>query len=87
MNSLKHPKDFISSPSSCKACQAYFGTHRLMGPSRLVNKNLGTQVSFVLALGKLITFLAQVAIMGCLVTWELIDKLGLGLLPMGQSLH
>jgi hypothetical protein len=59
---------------SCKACQAYFGTHRLMGPSRLVNKDLGTQMSFVLELGKLITFQAQVAILGCLVTCELIDK-------------
>jgi hypothetical protein len=58
-----------------------------MGPLRLVNKDLGTQVSFVLALGNLITFLAQVAILGCLVTWELIDKIGVGLLPMGQSLH
>jgi hypothetical protein len=58
-----------------------------MGPSRLVNKDLGTQKSFVLALGKLITFLAQVAILGCLVTWESNDKLGVKLLPMGQSLH
>jgi hypothetical protein len=58
-----------------------------MGPSRLVNKDLGTQTSFVLALGKLITFLAQVAILGCLVTCELIDKLGVGLLPMEQSLN
>jgi hypothetical protein len=53
---------------SCKVCQAYFGPHRLMSPSILVNKDLGTQMSFVLALGKLITFLAQVAILGCLVT-------------------
>jgi hypothetical protein len=58
-----------------------------MGPSRLVNKDLGSQTSFVLALGKLIIFLAQVAILGGLVTLELIDKLGVGLLPMGQSLH
>jgi hypothetical protein len=58
-----------------------------MGPLRLVNKDLGTQKSFVLALGKLITFLAQVAILGCLVIREIIDKLEVGLLPMGQSLH
>jgi hypothetical protein len=58
-----------------------------MGLSRLVNKDLGTQTSFVLALGKLITFLAQVAILGCLVTCELIDKIGVEVLPMGQSLH
>jgi hypothetical protein len=58
-----------------------------MGPSWLVNKDLGTQKSFVLALGKLITFLAQVAIVGCLVTRELIDKIGVEVLPMGQSLH
>jgi hypothetical protein len=49
-----------------------------MGPSRLVNKDLRTQKSFVLALGKLITFLAQVAILGCLVTCEIIDKLEVG---------
>jgi hypothetical protein len=47
-----------------------------MGPSRLVNKDLGTQLSFVLALDKLITFVAQIAILGCLVTYESIDKLG-----------
>jgi hypothetical protein len=58
-----------------------------MGPLRLVNKDLGTQKSFVLALGKLITFLAQVAILGCLVTRELIGKIGVEVLPMGQSLH
>jgi hypothetical protein len=61
--------------------------HLLMGPSRLVNKDLGTQMSFVLALSKLITFLAQVAILGCLVTYESIDKLGVEKLPMGQSLY
>jgi hypothetical protein len=33
-------------------------------------------MSIVLALGKLITFLAQVAILGCLVIYESIDKLG-----------
>ena len=58
-----------------------------MGPLRLVNKDLGTQVSFVLALGKLVTFLAQAAILGCLVIYESNDKLGVGILPMGQSLH
>jgi hypothetical protein len=49
-----------------------------MGSSRLVNKDLGAQESFVLALGKLITFLTQVAILGCLVTWEIFDKLEVG---------
>jgi hypothetical protein len=49
-----------------------------MGPSRLVNKDLGTQKSFALALGKLITFLAQVVVLGCLVTCEIIDKLEVG---------
>jgi hypothetical protein len=43
-----------------------------MGPSRLVNKDLGTQMPFVLALGKLITFLAQVAVLGCLVSGTII---------------
>jgi hypothetical protein len=67
MDPLKHPKASYHL-LLLKACQAYFGTHLMMGPSRLVNKDLGTQKSFVLALGKLITFLAQVAILGCLVT-------------------
>jgi hypothetical protein len=58
-----------------------------MGPPRLVNKDLGTQMSSVLALGKLITFLAQVVILDCLVTYESIDKLEVEKLPMGQSLH
>ena len=49
-----------------------------MGPSWLVDTDLGAQMSFVLALGKLITFLAQVAILGCLVTCEIIDKLEVG---------
>jgi hypothetical protein len=71
-----HIQSFISSPFPCKVCQAYFGPHLLLGPPMLVSKDLGTQMSFVLALGKHITFLAQVAIMGCLVTYELIDKLG-----------
>jgi hypothetical protein len=35
-------------------------------------------MSFVLALGKLIIFLAQVAILVCLVTYESIDKLVAG---------
>jgi hypothetical protein len=47
-----------------------------MGPSRLVNKDIGTEMSFILVLDKLITFLAQVVILGCLVTYESIDKLG-----------
>jgi hypothetical protein len=58
-----------------------------MGPSRLVNRDLGTQMSFVLALSKLIAFLAQVAILGCLVTYEPIDKLGVEYSLMGQSSH
>ena len=49
-----------------------------MGPLRLVNKDLGTQESFVLAFGKLITFLAQVVVLGCLVIWEIIDKVEVG---------
>jgi hypothetical protein len=49
-----------------------------MGPSKLVNKDLGTQMSFVLELDKLITFLAQTAILDCLVTYESIDNLGAG---------
>jgi hypothetical protein len=47
-----------------------------MGPSRLGNKDIGTQMSFVLALGKLITFLAQVAILDCLVTMNQLTSWG-----------
>jgi hypothetical protein len=61
--------------SSYKACQACFGTHLLMGPLWLVNQDLGTQMSFALAFGKFIAFLAQVAILGCLVIYESNDKL------------
>jgi hypothetical protein len=44
-------------------------------------------MSFVLAFGKFIAFLAQVAILGCLVIYESNDKLWVEELPMGQSLH
>jgi hypothetical protein len=33
---------------------------------------------FVLALGELIAFIAQVASLSCLVTYESIDRLGIG---------
>jgi hypothetical protein len=64
----KEKKKFNCKIRGVTACQAHLGTHLLMGPSWLVNKDLGTQEPFVLALGKLITFLTQVAILGCLVT-------------------
>jgi hypothetical protein len=58
-----------------------------MGPSRLVKKDLGTQMDFVLACGELITSLAQVSFFGFLSKYELIDKFGLRLLPFGQTLN
>ena len=58
-----------------------------MGPPRLANKYLGTQMAFVLVLGELITFLAQMSFLGLLSEYEWIDMVGLGYLLMGQSLH
>jgi hypothetical protein len=40
----------------------------------------------MLARGELITFLAQVSFWGIISKSELIDKLSLGVLPMGQSI-
>jgi hypothetical protein len=59
----------------------------MMGPSRLANNDLGTQMALVLECGELITFLAQESNLGLLIISECIDKLGLGNLLMGQSLH
>jgi hypothetical protein len=70
-----------------KLFQTYFGTHFWMGPPRLANKGLGTQMAFVLECGELITFLAQESNLGLLSIVECIDKLGLRKLPMGQSFH
>jgi hypothetical protein len=58
----------------------------MMGPSRLVNKDLGAQMSFVLSHGKLVTFLPQVAVLGLLSTYESIDKLGSVLVTCSQML-
>jgi hypothetical protein len=58
-----------------------------MGPPRLANRYLGTQMAFVLVLGELITFLAQESNLGLLSIFECIDKLGLGVLPFGQTLN
>ena len=59
----------------------------MMGPSRLANKDLGTQIALVLECGELITFLAQESNLGLLITFECIDKLGLGVLPFRQTLN
>jgi hypothetical protein len=59
----------------------------MMGPSRLANKDLGTQITLVLECGELITFLAQESNLGLLSISEYIDKLGLGVLPFGQTLN
>jgi hypothetical protein len=58
-----------------------------MGPPRLANKYLGTQMAFVLVLGELITFHAQVSFLGLLSEYEWIDMVGLGYLLMRQSLQ
>jgi hypothetical protein len=58
-----------------------------MGPPMLANKYLGTQMAFVLVLGELITFLAQVSFLGLLSEYEWIDMVDLGYLLMGQSLN
>jgi hypothetical protein len=59
----------------------------MMGPSRLANKDLGTQIALVLEFGELITFLAQESNLGLLSISECIDKLGLVILPFGQTLN
>ena len=58
-----------------------------MGPPRLSNKYLGTQMAFVLVLGELITFLAQVSFLRLLSEYEWIDMVGLEYLLIGQSLQ
>ena len=58
----------------------------MLGPSRLVTRDLGTQMAFVLACGEQITFLAQVSLLGLLSKFESIDELSLGVLPTGQSI-
>ena len=66
--------------------QAHFGTQAMLGPLWLVTRDLDTQMAFVLAHGKPITFLAQVSFLGLLSKFAIIDKLSLGMLPMGQSI-
>ena len=66
--------------------QAQFGTQTMLGPSRLVTRDLGTQMAFVLTHGEPITFLAQVSFLGLLSKFELVDELILRVLPMGHSL-
>ena len=58
----------------------------MLGPSKLVTKDLGTQMAFMLACGEQITFLAQVSFLGLLSKFESIDELSLGVLPIGQSI-
>jgi hypothetical protein len=81
------PRSFISPSSTYNAHRAQLGgTQTKLGPSRLVTRDLGTQMAFVLAFGELITFLAQMSFLGLLSIFKSIDMLGLGALPMGQSL-
>ena len=55
----------------------------MLGLSKLVTRDLGTQMAFVLARDEQITFLAQVSFLGLLSKFESIDELSLGVLPMG----
>ena len=57
----------------------------MLGASKLVIRDLGTQMAFVLARGEQITFLAQLSFLGLISKFESIDELSLGVLPMGQS--
>ena len=57
----------------------------MLGPMGLVNKDLGTQLAFVIAHGKPIASLAQLSFLGLLSKFELIDELSLWVLSMGQS--
>jgi hypothetical protein len=77
------PQDFISSSSTYNTHQAHFGTQTLLGPSRTVTKDVGTQMTFVLACGEPTTLLAQVSFLVILSNFALIDKLSLAVLPMG----
>ena len=52
----------------------------MLGPLRLVTRDLGTQMAFVLARGEPITFLAQVSFLGILSKFESIDELSLRVL-------
>ena len=58
----------------------------MLGPSKLVTRDLGSQMTFLLARGEQITFIAQVSFLGLLSKFELIDELSIGVLPMGQSI-
>ena len=80
------PQRFIPPSSTYNTQQAQLGTQTMSGPSRLVTRDLDTQMAFVLAHGKPITFLAQVSFLGLLSKFAIIDKLSLGVLPMGQSI-
>ena len=58
----------------------------MLGPSKLVTRDLGTQIAFMLARGEQITFLAQVSFLGLVSKFELISELSLGVLPIGESI-
>ena len=58
----------------------------MLGPSKLVTRDLGSQMAFVLAHGEQTPFLAQVLFLGFLSKFESINELSFGVLPMGQSI-
>ena len=80
------PRSFIPPLSTYNTHQVHFGTQAMLGPLWLVTTDLSSQMDFVLAHGEPITFLAQVSFLGLLRKFALIDKLILGVLPMGQSI-
>jgi hypothetical protein len=80
------PQSFIPPSSTYNTHQAQLGAQTMLGPSRLVTRDLGTQMAIVLAHDEPITFLAQVSFLGLIIIFESIDELSLGVLPMGQSI-
>ena len=59
----------------------------MLGPPWLVTKDLGTQITFVLANDELITLVAQIQFLASLSDKSLsIEELDLGMLPIGQFL-
>ena len=76
----------MSPSSTYNTHQAHFGTQTMLGPSRLVTRDLGTQMALVLTHGEPITLIAQVPFLGLLNKLEVIEELSLGVLPMGQSI-
>ena len=76
-----------SSHSTCRLDQVFFGTQDMLGPPRLVNNDLGTQMILMPTCSELITSLALVAIFALSYSKEFeFTIFGLESLPFGHSL-